>query len=57
MCSKTRRKESGDPQMTPDSVRNLDEVGADSDPTMHVVSSTTNHGFGGEVPAGDVAVT
>ena len=43
--------------MRPDSVRNLDEVGADSDPTMHVVSSTTNHCFGGEVPAGDVAVT
>ena len=43
--------------MRPDSVRNLDEVGADSDPTMHAVSSATNHCFGGEVPAGDVAVT
>ncbi len=57
MCSKTRRKESGDPQMRPDSVRNLDEVGVDSEPTMHVVSSTTYHCFDGEASASDAAVT
>jgi hypothetical protein len=43
--------------MRPDSVRNLDEVGVDSEPTMHVVSSTTYHCFDGEASASDAAVT